>query len=202
MLLTGMTAAALAASPDPPELLKRLARPAPATTPFTEVRFSQFLDRPLIVSGTLEYEGKDNLVRHVTRPFEERTAIHGETVVVDRGRAHREISLSQVPELRSLIAGFTGLLSGDAAALRQAFELGSAGDDAHWQLVLKPTDPRIAKRVRGIEVTGSHDKPICIVTTEASGNATVLALQGHDELHFPTPLDRPTVDRYCRSGHL
>jgi len=194
--------AAQAAAPDPSALLKRLARPAPATTPFTEVRFSQLLDRPLIVSGTLEYESKDHLVRHVTLPFDERTAIQGETVIVDRGRAHREISLSQVPELRGLIAGFSGLLSGDAAALRQEFRMSARGDDAHWQLQLTPTDPRIAKRVRVIQVTGSHDKPICIVTTEAGGNATVLALQGHDELRFPTPLDRPTVDRYCRSGHL
>ena len=202
VLLLGTMAVQGAQEPDPATLLQRLARPAPAMTPFTEVRFSQLLDRPLIVSGTLEYAGKDDLIRHVTAPFDERTEIQGETVRVDRGRSHREISLSRVPELRSLVTGFGGLLSGDAAALEQDFRLSSSGDDAHWRLSLVPEDARIAQYVRTIEVTGAQDKPICIVTTEVRGNTSVLALQGPAELHFPMPLDRPTVDRYCRDGHL
>src|SRR5262245_558521 len=52
-------------------LLKRLARPAPATTPFVEVRFSKLLDQPLVVKGQLEYHEDGALVRAVNLPFQE-----------------------------------------------------------------------------------------------------------------------------------
>ncbi|HSC16380.1 MAG TPA: LolA-related protein, partial [Gammaproteobacteria bacterium] len=45
------------AAPDSAALIARLAKPAPATVAFVEVRFSTLLVEPLVVGGTLVYEG-------------------------------------------------------------------------------------------------------------------------------------------------
>src|SRR6185503_4907596 len=91
---------------DTGSLLQRLARPAPATTPFVEVRFSKLLDQPLVVKGQLEYHEDGALVRAVDMPFRERTEIRGETVTVERvGRSTRRFSLKRAPELRSMLGG-------------------------------------------------------------------------------------------------
>src|SRR5262245_29197772 len=55
------------------QLLTRLARPAPASTPFVEVRYSKLLDQPIVVQGELEYLEGGVLARTVNRPFHERT---------------------------------------------------------------------------------------------------------------------------------
>src|SRR5688572_21956002 len=88
----GLTLAALlplqqtawCAAPDLNTLLQQLARPAPAGTPFVEIRFSSLLATPLKVSGRLEYNGPQSLARTVDAPFRERTEIRGETVTVER----------------------------------------------------------------------------------------------------------------------
>ena len=76
-------------APDVDALLRHLARPAPASTPFVEVHFSPLLSRPLIVSGELEYNGPDALARTVQKPYSEHTVIQGDEVSVTQiGRAH------------------------------------------------------------------------------------------------------------------
>ena len=202
LLLTMQAAWPADKPPDPVSLLHRLARPAPATTPFVEVRFSQLLDRPLVSAGTLEYTDKDSLVRTVTSPVQERTEIHGETVTIKRGtNARQQISLNQVPELRSLISGFAGLLSGDTDGLMEAFRLSATGDNSHWRLTLKPIDMRVARLVRDITVTGTLNEPACVTTTETNTNATVLLLQSVERVRLPNPVDRAFLDRYCADGH-
>jgi len=201
-LLTAQGASFAEEAFDPVSLLHRLARPAPATTPFVEVRFSKLLDRPIVATGTLEYADKDSLTRTVTAPFRERTEIHGETVTIKRGdSAPRQLSLGQIPALRSLISGFAGLLSGDAAGLMQFFQLRAEGDNVHWRLILQPLDRRVARAVRDITVTGTLNQPACVTTNETSGNATVLLLQSAESARLPDPLDRAFLERYCADGH-
>jgi len=59
--------------PEADALIGRLAKPAPATISFTEVRFSKLLRAPLIVSGDLGYAGPESLDRRVTAPYREST---------------------------------------------------------------------------------------------------------------------------------
>lgn len=162
---------------DADALIARLARPEPATISFTEVRFSKLLRAPLIVSGDLGYSGPDSLDRRVTTPYREHTAIRGESVKVEReGEKPRSFALKHAPELRGLLSGFSAMLSGDAASLRQTFNVTLTGDDDSWQLELTPLDTRARRRLQRIEVVGQHSEPRCFSMTTADGASSVLLL--------------------------
>jgi hypothetical protein len=158
-------------------LIARLAKPAPATISFTEVRFSKLLRAPLIVSGDLGYSGPDSLDRRVTTPYREHTSIRGESVKVEReGEKTRSFALKHAPELRGLLSGFSAMLSGDAAALRKTFDVQMAGNDDAWQLKLTPTDTKARRRLALIEVNGHDNEPRCFSMTTADGASSVLLL--------------------------
>lgn len=180
-------------------LIARLAKPAPATISFTEVRFSKLLRAPLIVSGDLGYSGPDSLDRRVTTPYREHTAIRGESVKVERdGEKPRSFALKHAPELRGLLSGFSAMLSGDAASLRQTFDVALTGDDDAWHLKLTPTDTKARRRLQQIEVDGHQSEPRCFSMTTADGASSVLLLG--DTAREPVPADVTLVALQRRCG--
>jgi hypothetical protein len=93
----------LAAAPDAAQLIAGLAREAPASIAFAEVRFSSLLREPLIVSGNLAYGGPGNLERQVTHPYRETTTVRGESARIEReGEDPRTLALKNAPELNGL----------------------------------------------------------------------------------------------------
>src|SRR5215213_748413 len=138
-LLTALTLlptlCATAAALDADALIGRLAKPAPASIAFREVRFSPLVDEPLIVAGELGYAGPTSLDRRVTDPYRETIAIRGESVRVEReGEPTRSFGLNRAPELRGLLSGFTGLLAGDPVAIKRNFRIEASGTDDAWTL--------------------------------------------------------------------
>lgn len=194
------SAPAWSASPnDSDALIARLAKPAPATISFTEVRFSKLLRAPLIVSGDLGYSGSDSLDRRVTSPYREHTAIRGESVKVERdGEKPRSFALKHAPELRGLLSGFSAMLSGDAAALRRTFDVEMTGDEDIWQLKLTPTDTKARRRLQQIEVVGRDSAPRCFSMTTADGASSVLLLG--DAARDPVAADVTLVALQRRCG--
>jgi hypothetical protein len=194
--VTGWGAAA-----DVDALLEHLARPAPAATPFIEVHFSQLLARPLVISGKLEYLGPDGLARTVEQPYHERTAIHGDTVTVEREHDKpRQFSLKHAPELKSLLGSFAALLSGDRTALRSEFDLDLQGEGEAWTLALTPRDAHVRKRIESITVIGQGNEPRCLNTREPGDNATVMLVGPATQTTLPALPDRASLDRQCRGG--
>jgi hypothetical protein len=188
---------------DPVRLVESLAREAPARTPFTEVRFSGLLDRPLIARGELEYRGPGELGKRVESPYHEDTRIAAGEVTVQRGeRAPRQFSLSQIPELEGFLRGFGALLGGDAAALQRDFTLTARGDSARWRLELTPRDPRLARRVSAIEVDGSGDTPLCFRTREADGDVGVLLVEQLAAAKLPPRPAPAQLEKLCRGGKV
>ena len=185
---------------DPGALLARIARPAPATTPFVEVRFSSLLATPLVASGELQFRSADALDKRIDRPYHEQMNIRGQDVsVVREGEAPRHFSLKHVPELRGMLSAFGALLSGDRSVLERFFQLNLTEDDASWTLVLTPRDARVSKRLREIVVTGRTDTPRCLTVTEADGDASVMLLGDAGLGGLPEPLDLVRLDRHCRN---
>lgn len=186
------------AGPDVDQVFASLARPAPATTPFVEARFSRLLERPIVVQGQLEYLGKDQLARTVTSPFQERTEIKGETVVVAReGRKPRQFSLRRAPELRSMLGAFSAVLGGERAALERDFALASSGTAESWTFVLTPRSKGIARFVRDILIRGGTSEPRCLVVTEPDGDASVMLVGPAAATKLPDSPDRAQLDRIC-----
>jgi hypothetical protein len=187
------------AAPDIDALLRRLARPAPASTPFVEVHFSPVLSRPLIVSGELEYDGPDSLARTVDKPYSERTVIHGDDVSVTRGTGKaRTFSLQHAPELKTLLSSFSALLGGNRQQLEQSFALTVSGDDAHWSMALTPRDSRVTQRVSRITVNGAAGSPRCMTTTAPDGSVTVMLMEAAAQTALAPDIDRAALEKVCR----
>jgi len=167
----------LAAAIDPDALIARLARPAPASIAFKEVRVSPLLREPLVVAGQLEFSGPSSLDRHVREPYREDTSIRGESVRVEReGEQPRSFALKRAPELRGLLTGFSALLSGDVPALKRSFDVQARGSEESWTLLLVPLDTRARRRLQKIEITGHDSTPRCFSLLNADGGASVMIL--------------------------
>ena len=186
---------------DPAELLARIARPAPATTPFVEVRFSGLLATPLVVSGELQYRSADILGRRIDHPYHEQMEISGGNVTVTReSEAPRHFSLKRVPELRGMLSAFGAILGGDRSALERYFTLGLTSEDDSWTLVLTPRDDRARKRLREVVITGRADTPRCLTLTETDGDSSVMLLADTAAAGtLPHPPELALLDKLCRN---
>ncbi len=179
-------------------MLKSLARPAPATTPFVEVRYSKLLDRPIVVTGQLEYLEDGTLVRSVSTPFSERTEIRGETVSVQReGKSPRRFSLKRAPELRSMLGGFAAVLGGGRGTLEKDFNIDVTGETEQWKLALTPKSAQAGKYVRDIVIQGTQSEPRCIVVTQPDNEASYMLVGAVTATTLPTPLARDWLSNFC-----
>lgn len=193
-----LVAAASHATPDSDALIARLKRTAPASIAFIEVRFSTLLVEPLVVSGTLVYEGEGSLTRRVESPYREQSAIRGETVRVERdGEEPRTFALRRAPELRGLLTGMIGLLAGDASFIAEHFAVTKTGDDERWRLGLAPTDDRLKQRLSEIVVAGASAEPECFVIRDRQGGASVMLLGAAAARPLPAPLALPALLAHC-----
>ena len=187
-----------AADLDAKVLIAQLAKPAPATIDFTEVRFSPLLKQPVMVSGTLGYTGPTTLDRHVTQPYREDTEIRGESVRVRRdGEAERSFALKRAPELQGLLTAFTSLLAGDHSAVDRTFKIAATGNHDTWQIALTPRDARMSKRVKQIRIEGRSDVPRCFSILNDNDGASMMLLGAATHTELPQPLTRDWLVRFC-----
>lgn len=160
-------------------ILQKLARPAPMRTPFVEVRDSPMLKAPLRIEGLYARPDADTLVREVRAPYAETTTLRaGEASIARDGRAPRRFALSRAPELASLQGSFGALLSGDRAALEQAYRIESRGTRQRWSMTLVPKDAPLAVRIRDVVLHGRGAELRCIETRPARGETQRTLLAG------------------------
>ncbi|MGX9721534.1 LolA-related protein [Stenotrophomonas acidaminiphila] len=170
LLAACASAPAMAADVDAGWILRQLAQPAPSQTGFVELRGSALLKEPLRVEGQYRRPDAGTLVREVRAPYAETTTIaDGRVSIARAGKPPRVFSLQRVPELSDLQASFGALLSGDLAALEQAYRLQASGTAQRWQLVLTPKAQALAARVRAVTLRGRDGELRCIETQPARG---------------------------------
>lgn len=182
-------------------LIARLARPAPDSTSFVEVRYSSLLKKPIVISGRLEHREDGTLVRRVETPYAEVTELRGENVVVEReGSKPRRFALDRAPELRGMLASFGAILEGDRPMLDRYFVVTAQGDHARWEITLTPRDDKLKRRLSAIVVDGAEDRAKCFTLEEPDGDASLMALgvAGPDEL--PAAFERQTLHDWCTNG--
>jgi hypothetical protein len=174
VLLAGATASSRTLD----EFERDLRRTPPVTTGFVDYRFSHLLRKPLQASGTLEYRADGVLARNVAAPYHELTEVLGDEVRIQReGKPARTMSLQRAPQLRVLLGSFRALLEGRFAPLSRDFDVSLAEGAAHWTLTLIPRDPHMARALARIQVSGTADRPECIVALEPDGDAAFTLLE-------------------------
>lgn len=188
------------ASPDSDAILRALARPVPAATPFVEVRDSPMLKAPLRVSGEYRRPDAETLVREVRAPYAETTTIRdGEAVLARAGKPERRFALARAPELVALQGSFGALLAGDAAALRRHYTVDAQGDTQRWSLRLVPRDPKLAARLQQLVLHGRDAELHCIENMPVKGEVQRTLMGAAAEAASRTG-DAADLAALCRGG--
>jgi len=188
-----------AATPDSASLIAHLARPAPADTAYTEVRFVGMLKQPLVLHGELHYGGAGKLGKRVDRPYQETTTIAEGNVEVQRAdKPVQRFSLDRAPELQTLLAAFGALLGGDAATLAKYYQIDAlqAGDDFSLKLTARAARPGKLNRVV-VSVDGRGNEPHCFSLYQPDGDASVMLLGTLAAASLPDPPTRGALEKLC-----
>ena len=186
-------------SPETATLIASLARPAPASTPYTEVHFAKLLREPLTLHGRLDYNGGDKLGKRVDSPYKETTTIaDGKATIEREGRGAKTFGLDRAPDLQGLLASFSALLSGDSATMNRYYAIDETIDEKHWTLTLRPRSDALAKHLKTVVIDGAEKEPRCFTMVQADGDVSVMLLGDLAKATLPTPLTRESLDSLCR----
>ena len=159
-------------------LMRSLAERTEAHVLFKETKHSALLKTPIELSGELRFRRPDFLEKRVRAPFEERYAIDGDSLTIERnGRTHT-MSLRSQPMLHALIDGIRSTLRGDVGALRKFYRLELAGEAQAWMLVLLPADVELAQFITVIRMQGGAGVLRSMEIVEASGDRTLTRFEG------------------------
>src|SRR4030095_5710853 len=111
-------------------------------------------------------------------PFRERYLVEGDRVTLESERkgVKRTISLEEYPALRSFVVAFRSSLNGDAARLRQVYEVTLDGSRGKWTLLLRPREPSGRSVVDYILLTGSEGRVGTIAIRSPNGDRSVMTL--------------------------
>jgi hypothetical protein len=186
--------------PTPLDLVRSLAQQPPTRTPFAEARFSPMLDRPLLVSGTLGWDGGQRLRRDVTQPYKENTLIaNGEVAMTRPGHATRHFSLDRAPQLRALLQSMVAVLSGDPKPIEGLFDARVDGTTASWTLTLTPLQASLRHDLTYLRLDGGNHTLHCLETVEAKGTVSI-DLLGPLAARMPTAPTREALTALCRDA--
>ncbi|MEP6483643.1 MAG: LolA-related protein [Rudaea sp.] len=183
---------------DAAALIANLARPAPASTPYTEVHFARMLREPLTLHGQLDYNGADKLGKRVDSPYKETTTIADGNATIEReGRGSKTFSLDRAPELQGLLASFSALLGGDAETMNRYYVVSEKSDANAWTLTLEPRSSSLARHLKSVVIDGAAKEPRCFTMLQGDGDASVMLLGDLSTAALPKPITRAALDTLC-----
>ncbi|MHA1539401.1 MAG: LolA-related protein [Alphaproteobacteria bacterium] len=161
----------------PEKLMTSIVKKKFRTAKFTETRYISILDAPLKVSGVLHFREPDYLEKHVLLPEEERMIIEGSVLTMQkRDEEKAEVSLDDVPVLKSFIFSIRSVLTGNLAALKKEFTINLIGSERAWTLNLDPKNEETLAVIKRIIVQGRHNTLYSIKTFEEGGDSSVIKI--------------------------
>ncbi len=155
-----------------PGLLANLAQVRAASASFTESKSLPLLTTPLQSSGTLDYVAPDYVRKTTTTPAPQNFLLQNGMVTLTLNGQTQRFTLAQAPQLAGLVEGVRATLAGDLPALQRYYDLSLSGGADHWQLLLHPRDPALAKMLAWMSITGSGNKITEIDSADAKGGET------------------------------
>jgi outer membrane lipoprotein-sorting protein len=179
-----LTAAPVVASADtaPPILtgiMADLAAMSGRRADFTEEKHLASLTTPIVSQGELLYRRPAYLEKNTTSPKPERLVVNGDVLTIQAGSdgVARQIDLPSHPVVQAMVDTIRGTIAGDLATLQHYYTITEDGDRAGWHLTLIPIDPRMARQIKVIDVTGRGIDVQRIRTTEANGDEDLLTIK-------------------------
>jgi hypothetical protein len=160
------------------ELMAMMASVPERRATFHEEKRFAALTEPLESTGHLLYRRPDHLEKITDAPQAERLVVDGDHVSlsVANGPTH-VIDLAAQPELRALVDAMRGPLAGDTSALERAFKVAVRGTKAAWRLDLTPIDPRAAKLLTEIRISGHGSDMREVLLVQGNGDTQYMSIQ-------------------------
>jgi hypothetical protein len=161
------------------QLMRALAQRDHAQAQFTETKTMHLLSRPLTLRGTLSYRAPDWLEKRTLDPNEEILLVDGEriTVEIPARRIRRSFTMQELPVVWGFVESIRATLRGDRAALERLYDIGLEGEVRHWQMALRPLDPKMAAVVAEIRISGAGGRVASIEIVETRGDRSVMKIR-------------------------
>jgi hypothetical protein len=180
LLATPALAAPAIAADDPgalEPLMALLAQRRHGIADFEETQYLAALKQPLHSAGVLTYEAPDHLEQRTLKPRARSMVLDQGMLRLQSGSRQRTLRLRDYPEIAPLIDSVRATLAGDQAALEQRFELRLQGDLDHWQLQLRPREPKLAAMVQHIRIAGERDAILQVEVQQSDGDRSLMIIK-------------------------
>lgn len=140
-----------------PQLMSMLTGNAHRPVGFVERRYLHFLTRPLESSGWLSFTPPQRVEQATLIPKKETIIADGNTLWIHHaGNSATRVDLRNRPEIRSLVDGIRGTLSGNLAMLQKHYTVTLRGNPQHWRLSLIPIQGDTAHVISDIQISGAE----------------------------------------------
>ena len=159
------------------QLMALLAQRRHGTADFEETQYLSVLKQPAHSAGVLTYEAPDHLEQRTFRPRVQSMVLDHGILTLQSGSRQRTLRLQDYPEIAPLIDSVRATLAGDQAALEQRFELRLEGDLDHWQLQLRPREPKLAALVQQIRIAGERDAILQVEVQQRDGDRSLMTIK-------------------------
>jgi outer membrane lipoprotein-sorting protein len=157
-------------------LMTQLAQAKHIKTQFTEVKHIKVLDSQVSSSGELLFQAPGKLEKRTVTPRAEILRIDGNTVAIEKGNFKRSMSLSEYPDIASMVQSLTATFRGDQFALEQFFNWAVTGSIDQWTLSLKPKSQKLFITLREIKLQGEGHYVKQVDTVLTDGDFSVMTL--------------------------
>ncbi len=159
------------------QLMETLAQNKSGRATFVETKKIAMLDKPIESSGELLYTAPDRLEKRTLRPKPESMLVHGDELLIERGRQKHYLPLQAYPELAAFIDSIRGTLAGDRKALERNYRLSLSGSAERWTLQLLPLDEKMLAVIQRIRIDGARDQVNRIEITQADGDSSLMVIE-------------------------
>lgn len=183
-LVAGATVAAAHAAPQTakgwglPQLMHELGQVRSETAKFTERKTMHMLKTPIETSGRLHYVAPDHLRKITLSPHRQRFILDGRKVTITGGKKHRtrHFSLGDDKRIEGLVEGIRATLAGDLHTLKKFYNVTLSGDNAQWQLTLRPKGRKLAQFISSMHIDGSGNRIEAIDTKSGNGDHSEMSI--------------------------
>jgi hypothetical protein len=142
-------------------------------------------EKPLKLSGTVEFTSDDALNKLVESPFRELLSISSESIVLERDGKRRVMSMRKSGALFSVYKGMHALLAGDAVVISELYQLELLSEGSPWSIRLVPLEAGLAKFVESMTVKGEANRVTFLRTEQADGSWQELVFEQPESSSVP-----------------
>jgi hypothetical protein len=147
---------------------------------FVQTRHMQDVARPIIARGRMLVAGRAGVIWEIERPLKSTIVLLEDTTIQIAADGRRTVRRSQDDATAARVGRIlTALLTGDAKALEQWFDVGvrMAGEE-RWTISLAPRPGPMAAFLKSMQVSGNEFVE-AVGIEETSGDATQIQFHNH-----------------------